>query len=86
MAEPSDDLTPQLDAADRLERVIDAQSATLDRIDDKSGRIARLLTMNDSAEIGSEEVTEEDVIIQTPNGERYPAAEINLTGSVSSDE
>lgn len=43
MVEPPDDLTPQLDAADRLERVIDAQSATLDRIDDKSGRIARLL-------------------------------------------
>lgn len=38
-----DEPTPRLDAADRLERVIDAQSATLDRIDDKSGRIARLL-------------------------------------------
>jgi hypothetical protein len=34
MAEPPDDLTPQRDAADRLERVIDAQSSTLDRIDD----------------------------------------------------
>jgi hypothetical protein len=42
--------------------------------------------MSDSAETNSEEVTEEDVVIQTPNGERYPAAEINLTGNVSSDE
>lgn len=31
MAEPPDHLTPHLDAADRLERVINAQSATLDR-------------------------------------------------------
>lgn len=43
MSEPPEEPTPRLDAADRLERVIDAQSATLDRIDDKSGRIARLL-------------------------------------------
>lgn len=43
MPDSPDDPTPRLDAADRLERVIDAQSATLDRIDDKSGRIARLL-------------------------------------------
>ncbi|WP_135826116.1 hypothetical protein [Halorussus ruber] len=43
MSEPPEEPTPRLDAADRLERVIDAQSATLDSIDDKSGRIARLL-------------------------------------------
>jgi len=43
MSEPPEEPTPRLDAADRLERVIDAQNATLDRIDDKSGRIARLL-------------------------------------------
>lgn len=34
----------------------------------------------------SEEVTEEDVIIQTPNGERYPAAVIDLTGRLPDDE
>lgn len=34
----------------------------------------------------SGEVTEEDVIIQTPNGERYPAAVIDLTGTFSADE
>lgn len=43
MPDSPDDPTPRLDAANRLERVIDAQSATLNRIDDKSGRIARLL-------------------------------------------
>ena len=43
MPDSPDDPTPRLDAADRLERVIDAQSATLDRIDDKSRRITRLL-------------------------------------------
>lgn len=45
MTDPPDPPTPRLDAADRLERVIDAQSATLERIDDKSGRIARLLAI-----------------------------------------
>lgn len=43
MSDSSEKPTPRLDTADRLERVIDAQSSTLDRIDDKSGRIARLL-------------------------------------------
>lgn len=43
MSDPSENVTPRLDAAKRLERVIDAQSSTLERIDDKSGRIARLL-------------------------------------------
>ncbi|WP_132059864.1 hypothetical protein [Halorussus amylolyticus] len=45
MTDPPDDLTPRLDTANRLERVIDAQSATLDRIDTKSERIARLLAL-----------------------------------------
>lgn len=43
MSDPSENVTPRLDAAERLERVIDAQSTTLERIDDKSGRVARLL-------------------------------------------
>lgn len=43
MTDSPDEMTPRLDAADRLERVIDAQSATLERIDTKTERIARLL-------------------------------------------
>ena len=42
--------------------------------------------MTDTQTADSEKVTEEDVLIQTPNGERYPAAEINLTGEITSDE
>lgn len=42
------------------------------------------MTTTESAE--SEAVTEDEVIIQTANGERYPAAEINLTGRVTTDE
>ena len=43
MTNSTDGFTARLDAADRLERVIDAQSTTLERIDTKSERIARLL-------------------------------------------
>jgi len=43
MTDPPETVDPRADAARRLERVIDAQSNTLERIDDKSGRIARLL-------------------------------------------
>ena len=42
--------------------------------------------MSDSPEADSEKVTEEDVIIQTPNGERYPMAVIDLTGRTLDDE
>lgn len=42
--------------------------------------------MSKTDEDESETVTEEDVIIQTANGERYPAAVIDLTGKFPSDE
>lgn len=34
----------------------------------------------------SEKVTEDDVVIQTPNGERYPATVIDLTGKLPTDD
>lgn len=42
--------------------------------------------MSDSADADSEKVTEEDILVQTPYGERYPSSEINLTGTVSSSD